>query len=44
MTDFPSVSTETFICSPAEHGAGLSTEVEAHFCLNLKTLIKNKSL
>lgn len=41
MIDFPSVSTENFTYSPAEHGAELSTEVEAHFCLNLKTLIKN---
>lgn len=42
MTDFPFVSTENFPCSPAEHEAGLISE--AHFCLNLKNLVKNKSL
>lgn len=44
MTDFPFVSTENFAYSPAEDGGGFGSDVEAHFCLYLKTIIKNISL
>lgn len=42
MTDFPFISIENFTYSSAKNETEVSSEAEAYFCLNFKTLIQYK--